>query len=245
MVQGASPEGAARKLSKRWRTWLRDSFRVGLSCQVALSRADADPEGAVDYALTFEVSLPVEDMQECSVRDRKALSWLLGNRNQEAEAGTPTIQVGHGHVVLCDLGDPSLWSVLDDREGDLEHIASAVLDPSTGELSDDLYEVIDGGLGHRLVIVNDVHVFPQWRGLSFGLLGTGLALQHLAPGSSCAALYPMEPGTEGEAERAASHARLSAYWGQLGFEPFRDGVHVLDLALITLDEAMTALGAGC
>ena len=53
--------------------------------------------------------------------------------------------------------------------------------------------------------------------------------------------YPMEPGLDSETERAQAHSRLSTYWGTLGFKPFRDGVHVLDLALITLDDSMRAL----
>jgi hypothetical protein len=36
-------------------------------------------------------------------------------------------------------------------------------------------------------------------------------------------------------------AALGRLWSHLGFEPFRNGVHVLDLALVTLDDAIQRL----
>ena len=36
-------------------------------------------------------------------------------------------------------------------------------------------------------------------------------------------------------------AALGRLWSRLGFEPFRNGVHVLDLALVTLDDAIQRL----
>jgi uncharacterized protein YukE len=36
-------------------------------------------------------------------------------------------------------------------------------------------------------------------------------------------------------------AALQKVWARLGFEHFRDGVHVLDLSLVTLDEKLGQL----
>ena len=91
------------------------------------------------------------------------------------------------------------------------------------------------------IIVNSAHINPLWRGARLGLVGTGLALRELSRGCALAVLDPMEPGTVDEQARAASHARLSRYWGSLGFEPFADRVHVLDLGTVAFTEALERL----
>jgi hypothetical protein len=127
---------------------------------------------------------------------------------------------------------------LEARSADLAAIAGTVLDLDHGGLTAELDEQVEA-VGNELIVVNEVHIAERWRGLRLGLIGTGLILQRLghAP-SSLAVLHAMEPGLDDDHERQIAHQRLTRYWGLLGFEPFRDQVMVLDLALITLDEAM-------
>jgi hypothetical protein len=242
-----APEEPARAsvqdLSRTWQTSLLDALAVELTCELALPGGDADPEGAVTYGMTMLVSFSTDEVATASPKDQVALRALIGESSESADAEWLRLPVGHGHLVVCELGNPNLWEVLDSRESDLEHIASAILEPRTGDLVEDLDDEF-GLAGLQLVIVNHVSVRPQWRGLGFGLLGTGLALQHLGGPASCAALYPMEPGLDTDAERAEAHARLSSYWEPLGFAPFRDGVHLLDLTANTLDNAMKFLRSG-
>ena len=98
-----------------------------------------------------------------------------------------------------------------------------------------------GGIDPGVVIVDQVHVLPAWRGLRLGLIGTGLTLRELGRGSSVAVLFPMEPGTQGEEQRSASRERLTKYWGRLGFEPWTDEVMALSLIHTTFEEHLDRL----
>jgi hypothetical protein len=49
------------------------------------------------------------------------------------------------------------------------------------------------------------------------------------------------PGDHGDADWDKAVAALQKVWARLGFEHFRDGVHVLDLSLVTLDENLGQL----
>ena len=89
-----------------------------------------------------------------------------------------------------------------------------------------------------LVLVNRAVVHPAWRGSGLGLAGTGAALVALRRGIGAALLYPMEPGTTGRRARAGSHARLSAYWGRLGFRPWVAGYLALGLESSELDRSL-------
>jgi len=46
---------------------------------------------------------------------------------------------------------------------------------------------------------------------------------------------------EDPVRRQAAVATLSEVWSRLGFEHFRDGVHVLDLNLVTVSESLQRL----
>jgi hypothetical protein len=89
--------------------------------------------------------------------------------------------------------------------------------------------------------------------LSFGLgaLLAGTAIRKLSAGARAAICYPapLDDATPDEdadsledpARRQAAVATFSEVWQRLGFEHFRDGVHVLDLNLITLNQSLQRL----
>jgi hypothetical protein len=74
---------------------------------------------------------------------------------------------------------------------------------------------------------------------------TRQAIQRLSGGCRAAACYPSplngpdnDQTDEDPIQRQVAVATLSEVWSQLGFKHFRDGVHVLDLALVILNEAI-------
>jgi hypothetical protein len=159
--------------------------------------------------------------------------------------------VGDIDIVLVDIGataDP--FTVLDGEDADLGLFAEALFDPATGQLVPELDELIDSA-GTRLLILDSVRLTPTWRGFSLGVLLAGTAIKKLSGGARLAACYPVplaepgdddcEDGEDDPVERGVATATLGEVWGQLGFDHFRDGVHVLDLNLVTLDESLERL----
>jgi len=65
-------------------------------------------------------------------------------------------------------------------------------------------------------------------------------------GRRAATPAPIGDGADESADpfsRRQAVAALERVWGGLGFEPFRNGVHVLDLGLVTLEESLAKLRA--
>lgn len=163
-------------------------------------------------------------------------------------ADEPVSPVADIEIALIDPYDTrDAFGVLDSYDGDLGLIAETVLDPATGRLNPDLTDRLEPH-GSRLLILNQVQLRPEWRGFGIGVLLAGLAIKRLSGGCQAAVCYPAplngldhDQTDENPARRQAAEATLSALWSQLGFEHFRNGVHVLDLALVTLDEAIERL----
>lgn len=74
---------------------------------------------------------------------------------------------------------------------------------------------------------------PPWRGFGLGPVLAGAAIRRLA--QDCVAVA-CEPGSaDGRDLTEAGHrkaaAKLARTWSRIGFEPFDDGVHILDCHL--------------
>lgn len=160
------------------------------------------------------------------------------------DSDEPLCHVADLELVLIDPYRTSdLLAVLDSYDADLGLIAATVLHPKTGGLHPDLEARLEL-LGSRLLILHHVHLSPQWRGYGIGVLLAGLAIKRLSGGCQAAICYPAPldwPEDEEAAQWQAAVAALSEVWSHLGFEHFSNGVHVLDLALVTLDEAIHRL----
>ena len=71
--------------------------------------------------------------------------------------------------------------------------------------------------------------------------------QETVGGARAAVCYPApihEPADkvpDSPAAREQAITALSRAWARLGFEHFRDGVHIVDLSLVTLDESLGRL----
>ena len=155
--------------------------------------------------------------------------------------------VGDMIIVVVDVyqtRDP--FGLLDGEDADLGAIAGTVFDARTGQLDPDLDDLLEP-LGDRILILNSVRLIPEWRGFGLGVLLAGTAIKKLSGGVRAAVCYPAPTGEPADGEPDSPAARehaieaLSRAWAQLGFEHFRDGVHVLDLSLVTLDESLGRL----
>ncbi|MDN3351335.1 hypothetical protein [Actinomadura sp. DC4] len=146
-------------------------------------------------------------------------------------------------VDLYDTRDP--FGLLDDEEADLGLVAGAIFNVRSGRLDQELDDLIEP-LGSRILILNSVRLAPRWRGFGLGVLFAGTAIRKLSGGARAAVCYPAplgetDEGELSEARRERAVNKLGKVWAQLGFEHFRDGVHVLDLNLATLEESLERL----
>ena len=155
--------------------------------------------------------------------------------------------VGDMTIVVIDVyqtHDP--FGLLDGEDADLGAIAGTIFDARTGQLDPDLDDLLEP-MGDRILILSSVRLTPGWRGFGLGVLLAGTAIKKLSGGVRAAVCYPApidelndeEPDSPAAREQAI--AALGKVWARLGFEHFRDGVHVLDLSLVTLDESLGRL----
>jgi hypothetical protein len=146
-------------------------------------------------------------------------------------------------VDVYDTRDP--FGLLDGEDADLGLIAETIFSAGSGQLDPELDDLLEP-IGSRILILNSVRLAPCWRGFGLGTLLAGTAISKLSGGARAAVCYPApidEPDEEelGEAMREQAIKKLGKVWAQLGFEHFRDGIHVLDLSLVTLDESLEQL----
>ena len=155
--------------------------------------------------------------------------------------------VGDMTIVVIDVyqtHDP--FGLLDGEDADLGAIAGTIFDARTGQLDPDLDDLLEP-MGDRILILSSVRLTPGWRGFGLGVLLAGTAIKKLSGGVRAAVCYPApidelndeEPDSPAAREQAI--AALGKVWARLGFEHFRDRVHVLDLSLVTLDESLGRL----
>jgi GNAT superfamily N-acetyltransferase len=153
-------------------------------------------------------------------------------------------------IVVVDIyqtRDP--FGLLDSDDADLGAIAGTVFDARTGQLAPDLDDLLEP-LGDWILILNSIRLTPEWRGFGLGVLLAGTAIKKLSGGARAAVCYPapIDEPADGEPDSPAAREQaieaLGRACAQLGFEHFKDGVHVLDLSLVTLDESLGRLHKG-
>jgi hypothetical protein len=131
------------------------------------------------------------------------------------------------------------YDLLDAHSADLEAIAGEAFDLDTGELCADLEDLLEGPDAGVLVL-DRVRVEPCYRGREIGPLVAACALATLRQGCGVALCFPSpleNPAAPGP-DLDAAVARLAAVWAKVGFEPYTNGVHVLDLATTALSDSL-------
>ncbi|PWJ05475.1 hypothetical protein DKG34_22200 [Streptomyces sp. NWU49] len=149
-------------------------------------------------------------------------------------------EIGELHLWrLRDRTGMSSWEVAnDDGSWELMSMLSSVLDPRTGAYSPEFQETVGRPDGDVLVLER-VRLREEWRGFGLGPVLAAEAIRRLSAGC-CAVLT--DPGMTddwcwpGEAEgrpvlrRGDTEGKLAALCVSIGFRPFRNGVHLLDLS---------------
>ncbi|MEU5476786.1 hypothetical protein [Streptomyces mirabilis] len=137
-------------------------------------------------------------------------------------------------------GPDDPFEAMDSHSQDLCRIGETVLDVASGQWHPACEDVLAHPAGD-LLVMDRVILEPDWRGLGLGPVLAGAAIRRLSNG--CAAVA-CEPGsadgremTEDQHREAA--AKLGRVWSTIGFEPFRDGVYLLDCHLQRPQDLLT------
>ncbi|MEU8140139.1 hypothetical protein [Streptodolium elevatio] len=156
-----------------------------------------------------------------------------------------------GHMEFVRLRDYTAdpgWDAADAHTGDLEKIVSVCTNPEYAmtpglHWNKDFEDAVESPVGD-LLVMDRVRLAPQWRGFGIGAFAAAEAIRRLAGGCCAVACEPastdraFEDGND--AAFTAAQTKIAAVWESVGFEPFRDGVHLLDPALRHMDDRRTA-----
>jgi hypothetical protein len=134
------------------------------------------------------------------------------------------VMIGYVHAQVVDLMQ-DYYNALYARGGDDETIGAAL---KRGEEQDD-------DLGTYALVIENLRIDQEWRGLNAGLLGLGLVIRELGAPANFVVLYPMTPGTE-EMEKPGVLGRLRTYYARLGFTPWYYNTMRLDLTHATFSD---------
>ncbi|MFF3313615.1 hypothetical protein [Streptomyces sp. NPDC002952] len=161
--------------------------------------------------------------------------------DQQALDAVVDVVVGRMSFVRVRMFGPDHpYDAMDSYTGDVARIGEVVLDVAGGEWS----EAFEAALAHPvgdLLVMDRVVLEPAWRGFGLGPVLAGSAIRRLSEG--CIATV-CEPGSAADremsqAEHQEASVKLGHVWEQIGFQPFRDGVHVLDCHLQRTQDLLT------
>lgn len=204
---------------------------------------------------TLQERVPPADLRDIQLTYAHARPWwytaddALVTWHVSADTGDdngPGDHVGDLDITLIgdEVSEPAL--LLDGFDAELGHVAEVLF--GDGQLDPDLDEDLEA-IGTQILILHHVRLAPSWRGFGLGPLLAGSAIKTLSSGARAVVVYPAplnEPtgatpdGYDDDTYDQAVTA-LQQTWAQLGFEHFRDGVYILDLGLVTLDDRLGQL----
>ncbi|MFI6341026.1 hypothetical protein [Streptomyces sp. NPDC050535] len=197
---------------------------------ISLAYHHEHPVQAYEFEDTLEVwSVTARIDAEVLAEDLAASS----DRDDESLDAVQDVVVGRMSFVRVRMFGPDRpFEAMDAHTGDVAGIGEVVLDVAAGEWDPALEAALAHPVGD-LLVMDRVVLESAWRGFGLGPVLAGAAIRRLSQG--CAAVA-CEPGsadgrelTEDQHREAA--AKLGRVWARVGFEPFQDGVHVLDCHL--------------
>ncbi|MER5969655.1 hypothetical protein ABT112_07945 [Streptomyces sp. NPDC002055] len=139
----------------------------------------------------------------------------------------------------------NIYESLDSRDADYEHFAPLFDKSGDLGLHSDLEECLVSG--DQVVIINRVRIALAWRGLGgVGRLLISHLLRWVAGQAALVATHPYPidvpvPERDDMAREAREMAVVQRTWRSLGFEPFREGVWVMQPHLSAHSEAVERL----
>ncbi|MFI6283024.1 hypothetical protein [Streptomyces sp. NPDC050988] len=169
----------------------------------------------------IDADVLAEDMAAYSDVDQETLDAL-----QDIAVGTMSFVRVRMH------GPEDPFEAMDSYTGDVSRIGETVLNVGTGEWDAAFEEALAHPVGD-LLVMDRVILEPEWRGFGLGPVLAGAAIRRLS--QECVAVA-CEPGSADgrqltETQHREAAAKLAGTWSRIGFEPFADGVHILDCHL--------------
>ncbi|QPP05203.1 hypothetical protein G4Z16_01040 [Streptomyces bathyalis] len=157
------------------------------------------------------------------------------------ESGTPIGSMSF--VRIRDYTSDPAWEAADSHSRDIEKVVAMCTDSAYSmtpglHWSKDFEEVIEMSVGD-LLIMDRVHINPEWRGFGIGALAAAEAIRRLSSGCCAVACEPAPTDREfGDDETAFTKAqtKIAKVWESVGFEPFKNGIYLLDCAMQHLQD---------
>lgn len=197
---------------------------------ISLAYHHEHPVQAYEFENTLEVwTVSARIDADVLAEDLAAYSDM----DQEALDAVQDVTVGRMSFVRVRMFGPDHpWKAMDSYTGDVAGIGEVVLDVAAGDWAPGLQATLAQPVGD-LLVMDRVILEPGWRGVGLGPVLAGSAIRRLSQG--CAAVA-CEPGSADGRELTADQHRdaavkLGQLWQRIGFEPFQDGVHLLDCHL--------------
>jgi GNAT superfamily N-acetyltransferase len=195
-----------------------------------------------------DIVLHYELAQHVGMRDdpeqRFVRTWGISARTTDDD-GEEKEEIATAEAIVVDAVDiqaagGDVHDLLDSLSSDLEHIAATIFNVDSGDFVEDLEEELNNA--GSVLILDRVRVDPRFRGHGIGPLIAALAISAVGSGCSFAVCYPAPiEGKLTDRQRKEAIASLGRVWAKVGFKPFRDGVWILDLETVELEQALQRL----
>lgn len=174
---------------------------------------------------------------------RYIYEWVV-NASVVNEDGKPQHEVGQFSFVFVDLdgavsAGEDIWDLMDAESGDLMKIADEVWDSDRNDLDQELQDRLVG-FGSGFLVLDRARVESTYRGQGLGPIIAGLAIERLGRGCHFAACIPA-PTERMTENRLQAVGKLERVWSRIGFEHWRSGVWILDLAHVKFERALASL----
>ncbi|MFF9569882.1 hypothetical protein [Streptomyces sp. NPDC014685] len=186
--------------------------------------------GIDDMVLTYSSEHWIDPWHEDGVQH-----WDVGMHfKEDVGAGT---RFGSVQICVADqYRGANLVESFDNLSADLYRIGRTLYEPGTGDLRDDLSDLLS--LPGKTIIVDRVTIDRRLRGHGLGVYLSGLALDYLHHGAGLIALFPGPTERDNQTGYEQACANLGRAWPRIGFKPYNDGTWILDPGLTTLDNAL-------
>ncbi|MEV0982357.1 hypothetical protein [Streptomyces sp. NPDC049915] len=186
--------------------------------------------GIDDMVLTYRSEHWIDPLGEDGVQ-----YWDVGMHVKE-DCG-PGTSFGSARICVADeYRVANIVHSFDALSADLYRIARTLYDEKTGDLRDDLHELL--ALLGKTIIVDTVTIDRRLRGQGLGVYLTGMTLDYLSHGAGVIALFPGPLERDDNTDYEQARTSLGRAWSRIGFTPYKDGTWILDPGMTTLDEAL-------
>ncbi|WP_435059101.1 hypothetical protein [Streptomyces sp. bgisy060] len=188
------------------------------------------PDDPSELRLRISYTDELTDIPQADTMERWDVDVLHGER----AAGSITF-----YRVYLDRG-MNAFRVMEEESEDLGEIAQALLDPSTGNFTEEASSWLPY-IGSSLLVMDKVTLDAPWRGHGLGAILATEAIHRLMAG--CRAIACSPGVTDLSSDRLLSRtewervtAKITRGWERIGFLPYEGNVFLLSPASLELEE---------